>query len=124
MKEFIAQTKVLKVKAKEYLHELIEAQDKAPKHFHNYIVSWDNGITVDYIDVEDDRVFAYYRIDCWDHSSEWCLDITDRTGLDKKLLELQDRIDKYLSAIKKKRIENEAKEKAEFDRLSKKFTSK
>jgi hypothetical protein len=111
----------LKILAMTYLKELLTAQEKAPNNFRNNVVDWCNGITVENIEVEGDRILANYRVDQWDCSGAWHLDITDRDGIDEKLNELGQRVDTFHANVKKARAENEKKEKAEFVRLSKIF---
>ena len=124
MTEFCKKYAELELLAMTYLKELLAAQDKTPTNFRNNIVDWDNGITVENIEADEDRVVAHYRINQWDCSGAWHLDITDRDGIDKNLQELEQRVNSYHFQVKKAQREHEEKEKAEFDRLSKKFPEK
>lgn len=121
MKEFIKKYVELEVLAMSYLYELIDAQKSAPEHFHNNIVDWCNGITVDHLEADSEGVYANYRIDEWDCSGSWFLDITSRNGINGKLEELKSRVDNYLLQVKISKEEHENKELKDHQRLCRKF---
>ena len=120
-KEFANKYVELEVLAMDYLKELLAAQENTPKNFRDNIVDWCNGITVDHIDADSEGVYAHYRINKWDCSGSWYLDITSREGIDGKLQELECRVAQYHLRIKRNTEEHEAKERQEFERLSNKF---